>query len=58
MLKKICLTILLAFALAPAFSQQALLYRVSGNGLPQPGYLFGTIHLVCPADFTLSPQVK
>ncbi len=26
----------------------ALLYEISGNGLKQPSYLFGTFHIICP----------
>lgn len=41
------------------FAQKsALLWEISGNGLQKPSYLFGTIHLLCPADFRLSDGVK
>mgnify|MGYP003349318883 CR=1 FL=1 len=36
----------------------ALLWEISGNGLQQPSYLFGTIHMVCKEDFQLSESVK
>ncbi len=39
-------------------SQQALLWKISGNGLAKPSYLFGTIHAICPEDFVLSETVK
>ena len=46
------LIILLLFSgllgIAPAGAQQAektLLWRISGNGMPRPSYLFGTLHL-------------
>lgn len=42
----LCLTI-------PAFAQQTLLYRISGNGLSQPSYLYGTVHLICERDFKM-----
>ena len=35
---------------------KSLLWKISGNGLEKPSYLFGTIHLTC--DATLSPKVK
>jgi uncharacterized protein YbaP (TraB family) len=35
--------------------EKALLWKISGNGLAQPSYLFGTIHLTC--DATLEPNV-
>lgn len=36
----------------------ALLYQVSGNGLRQPSYLYGTFHLVCPNDLTITDAIK
>src|SRR5690606_34213006 len=30
---------------------QALLWKIEGNGLPQPSYLFGTIHIIPREDF-------
>jgi len=36
----------------------ALLYEVSGNGLKQPSYLYGTFHLVCPTDLTITNAIK
>lgn len=32
-----------------AVSQNTMLYKISGNGLKQPSYLFGTIHITCEA---------
>jgi uncharacterized protein len=29
----------------------ALLWKLSGNGLKQPSYLFGTLHIICQADY-------
>ena len=31
-------------------NQSALLYKISGNGLKNPSYLFGTTHLICRKD--------
>lgn len=31
-------------------AQNTLLWEISGNGLQQPSYLFGTMHLLCVAD--------
>lgn len=36
----------------------ALLWEISGNGLTQPSYLFGTIHMICKDDFVLTDIVK
>jgi uncharacterized protein YbaP (TraB family) len=35
-----------------------LLWEISGNGLQQPSYLFGTIHMICKEDFLISEIVK
>jgi uncharacterized protein YbaP (TraB family) len=36
----------------------SLLYEVTGNGLTQPSYLYGTFHLVCPNDLVLTEATK
>lgn len=46
---------LTAIAQAP---DNALLYEVSGNGLMKPSYLYGTFHLVCPTDLTITDAMK
>lgn len=35
-----------------------LLWKISGNGLAKPSYLFGTIHLLCADDAVLSENMK
>ena len=35
-----------------------LLWKISGNGLSKPSYLFGTIHMLCADDATLSDHMK
>jgi uncharacterized protein YbaP (TraB family) len=35
-----------------------LLWKISGNGLQKPSYLFGTIHLLCGEDAGLSDNMK
>jgi uncharacterized protein YbaP (TraB family) len=35
-----------------------LLWQISGNGLKQPSYLFGTFHLLCKEDVHFSDQLK
>lgn len=34
--------------------KSSLLWEISGNGLTQPSYLFGTFHLMCKTDFAIS----
>lgn len=35
-----------------------LLYKISGNGLEKPSYLFGTIHLICAEDIEITDTFK
>lgn len=34
-----------------------LLWKISGNGLQEPSYIFGTLHLICPDDFIIFPGI-
>lgn len=36
---------------------QTLLWKISGNGLEKPSYLFGTIHMLCKEDAYLSDNL-
>lgn len=38
--------------------ENALLWEISGNTLPQPSYLFGTMHILCAEDAVLSDPLK
>lgn len=38
--------------------ENSLLWEITGKGLAEPSYLFGTIHLICPVDFLLSDSLK
>lgn len=42
---------------AQAPHQKALLWKISGNGLKQNSYLYGTFHLLCPEDMKLNEKV-
>ena len=37
-------------------TENALLWKISGNGLKKPSYLYGTIHMIPKSDFKLSNQ--
>jgi uncharacterized protein YbaP (TraB family) len=39
-------------------NDNTLLWRVSGNGIKDPSYLFGTFHLLCKEDIHFSEQLK
>ena len=41
-----------------AVSANTLLWKISGKGLAQPSYLYGTIHLICPTEMQISESVK
>lgn len=43
---------------AQAPTEKTLLWQVSGKGVQQPSYLFGTLHLVCPADLVMPAVVR
>ena len=51
-MKKIFVVVLSLLSLI-GFSQtdNSLLYKISGNGITSPSYLFGTIHLSCDVSF-------
>ncbi|GAB2555065.1 TraB/GumN family protein [Spirosoma areae] len=37
---------------------KALLYEMTGPGITKPSYLYGTFHLVCPADLQITDAIK
>ncbi|OJW84043.1 MAG: hypothetical protein BGO69_09265 [Bacteroidetes bacterium 46-16] len=39
-------------------SGKSLLWRISGKDMKRPSYLFGTIHLICPADYIWTDKMK
>ena len=41
-----------------ASDNNTLLWKISGNGLTKPSYLFGTIHMLCADDAALSDHMK
>lgn len=51
-----CVLSILTRAQVPV--ENSLLWEISGRGLAKPSYLFGTIHLICPTDFSLSDSLK
>lgn len=38
--------------------ENSLLWEVSGNGLAQSSFIYGTIHMICAADFFISEKTK
>ena len=45
-------------SIASTFRGKTLLFEISGNGLAQPSYLFGTMHILCATDAKLSTNLK
>jgi len=45
-------------SIAQSDKANALLWEISGTGLQQPSYLFGTIHMICKEDFSFSELAK
>jgi len=63
------LTVLVALGLGAAAQKQntkpastslpnTLLWKISGNNLQKPSYLFGTMHMLCANDIELSDSLK
>lgn len=58
-MKKWILPLVCAALSLPSISkaqQKSLLWKISGNGLPQASYLFGTIHIIPAKDYFLPRQ--
>lgn len=43
---------------AVSITGKSLLWEITGNGLNQPSYLFGTMHILCANDARLSSNLK
>ncbi|MBI5857340.1 MAG: TraB/GumN family protein [Sphingobacteriales bacterium] len=61
-MKRISAVLLLSMLSVAGFTQKesekTLLWKISGNGLDKPSYLFGTIHMLCADDAVLSSKMK
>jgi uncharacterized protein YbaP (TraB family) len=61
-MKKINLLFLtFIFSAMTVFGQgkdNSLLWKISGNNLTKSSYLYGTFHLLCPADLNIKDKVK
>jgi len=52
------LTQLFLFTLTVFSSQAQLLYKIEGNNLQKPSYIYGTIHIMPKKDFVISDSIK
>lgn len=63
-MKRMSAALLVSLLALSGFSQKndnaanTLLWKISGNGLEKPSFLFGTIHMLCKDDAILSDQLK
>ncbi|NQU87714.1 MAG: TraB/GumN family protein [Mariniphaga sp.] len=59
-MKNIILLIVILSGFLNCFAQneKSLLWEISGNGLENPSYLYGTIHFICPDDFNMDESIK
>lgn len=44
--------------LGNAQNEPSLLWKIEGNGLEKPSYLFGTIHMICEDDYIMTPAIE
>lgn len=47
-----------SYTVVQAQDDNSLLWQIFGNGLAQPSYLFGTIHLMCPDDIQVTEAME
>ena len=38
--------------------EKSLLWKISGNGLKKPSYVFGTIHAICAGDYFFTDKMN
>ncbi len=58
LLSAILLTVVAQIATSQAPTEKALLWRISGNGLESPSYLFGTIHIICEDNYVMTEATE
>lgn len=59
-MKRLSAVLLFGLAALTAAAQKdnnSLLWKISGNGIEKPSYLFGTIHMICKEDAFLSENL-
>jgi len=39
-----------------ANDNNSMLWKIEGNGIDKPSYLFGTIHMLCAQDFKIKKK--
>ncbi len=60
--KSLFFTLVLFFVVSTTFGFQSgdnsLLWKISGNGLQEESYLFGTIHIICKSKFKMDDRIE
>jgi uncharacterized protein YbaP (TraB family) len=60
-MKKIIIALLVLVSVnltAQNNNNNSLLWKITGNGLTQPSYIFGTIHMIPKKDYFFTPQMQ
>lgn len=60
-MKKLSLMAIIAFIVATLTvraQENAILWKISGNGLDKDSYILGTMHLMCEEDYLLKDKIK
>lgn len=57
-MKRLFLLVSILVLQTAARAQNTLLWEISGNGLKENSYLFGTIHAICPDDVVMNDSIK
>ena len=62
-MKVVLIAILVIFSLGSVGQsnkpeEKTLLWQITGKNIQEPSYLYGTIHIMCPGDLTISDVLK
>ncbi len=57
MMRRFSFGILLTLLFVSTVSGQSLLWKIEGNGLSSPSYIYGTIHAICPEDVVMPERI-
>ena len=49
---------ILIFLSVTVFGQNSLLWKIEGNELNKPSYLYGTVHMICKNEFKMQEKLK
>ena len=58
MMKGFICSLVFAGCMLMSSAHASLLWKISGNDLEQPSYLFGTIHVICGSQFYMDERIE